>query len=271
MQRKGKILLTFFIFISVSIVLILIAKTEITNSFQKVILTVLNPVQSLGLNLTRDISYSLSSNEAEKLSKDVARLATSIVNQDVLVRENKALQDQFKTPGISTAKLLPARIVGSPGFIPGVSSAFVLILDKGQDDKVMTGDAVVYKNHLIGRVTRVSSSRSVVDLVTSQSSSFTARTAPLDAKRQSAVGVIKGRGTKDMILDNVVLSETLKTSDIVVTNGSVDEEGNGLPPDLIVGKVVSVEKKSSALFQTAQIARIIDPTSLSTAFVIISR
>lgn len=74
-----------------------------------------------------------------------------------------------------------------------------------------------------------------------------------------------------MILDNVLLSETLKVGDVVLTNGDIDQNGKGLPPDLIVGKITSVDKNPSALFQKADVVSFVDFSKLSTLFVQIQK
>ena len=71
-----------------------------------------------------------------------------------------------------------------------------------------------------------------------------------------------------MILDNVLLTENLKNGDLVLTKGDVNLNGEGFLPGLIVGKIISVEKSPSALFQKAQVEGLVDVTKLSTVFVI---
>jgi rod shape-determining protein MreC len=159
--------------------------------------------------------------------------------------------------------LLPANIVGAPSFIPGISTPETFIIDKGTSDGVKVGDAVVYKNNLLGKISKISDSLSEVTLVTNTSSSFTAKTSS-----SQALGVIKGQGGGQMILDNVLLSDNLKPSDLVLTNGDTNLSGKGYPPDLVVGKIVSVDKKASSLFQRAEVSSFIDFAKITTVFVI---
>ncbi len=71
-----------------------------------------------------------------------------------------------------------------------------------------------------------------------------------------------------MLLDNVLLSEQLNVSDIIVSKGDIDTEGKGFPRNLVVGRVTSIEKKPSALFQTARVKSNLDMSKLSLVFVI---
>lgn len=194
--------------------------------------------------------------EVEKLKEENAALYKKLVNQQELERENSALRDQFRTIFPVSSTLLPAKIIGAPSFIPGVNAPESFTLDKGTKDKVKVGQAVIFKDNLIGKISRVSLSLSVVELLTNKDSLLTVRTL-----KTNALGVVKGQGNGEMILENVLLSENLMVLDVVET---LDDPGN-----LVVGKIESVDKKPSSLFQAAKIKSIIDFSKLSTVFIII--
>ena len=178
-------------------------------------------------------------------------------------KENSALADQFATTSIKSQILLAAKIVGAPGFIPGVSNAQSFIIDKGTKDNIKVGNAVIYKDNLVGKVTQSNLYFSKVVLVTNPSFSSTVKTL-----RTQTAGVIKGEGGKQIILDNVLQSADIKVSDVILTRGDLDMKGIGFPPDLIVGKLVSVNKKPSSLFQKGEVVSLLDFSNLSTVFVI---
>lgn len=270
MRKRGNLFLTFILFLFLSAAFILFANTRIIRTIQDTLLLAATPFQVLGGRLSYSLSESFYPKKVEELEKDRSELVKKLVDQTNLLRENKALKDQFETQEVKSENLLAANIVGAPEFIPGVSAPSQLIIDKGRDQNVHKGEAVIYKNHIIGIISKVSSRISVVNLVYNKSITFTAKTIPLDPKRESAVGVVKGMGDQQIVLDNVILSETIKKSDLVVTSGSINEKKEGLPPNLIVGKIVSIEKKPSALFQIAQVKSFLDPIRLSTVFVVIS-
>jgi rod shape-determining protein MreC len=201
----------------------------------------------------------------DKLRKENLSLQTKLAEQDELEKENQALRDQFHTTNPPPSKLLPATIVGMTGFIPGESSVDEMIIDKGRSDGVKAGNVVVVKDNLIGRIVQTSEHLSIVHMVTHDGISFTAKTM-----HTSALGVIKGKGGGEVLLDNVVLSDKLEKNDLVMTKGDIDDKGLGYPPDLIVGKIVSVNKKASNLFQTAEVESLIDFSKLSMVFVVIN-
>lgn len=202
--------------------------------------------------------------EIGRLRRENQELLQKLSILESLQSENKALKDQFETQTPRSPQLLPAKIIGSPRFIPGVSLPEVFILDKGKKDGVIVGLPVVVGSSMIGRISTVSEFVSEVRLLSSQSNSFTAKT-----RETNAQGVVKGKGNGKIVLDNIVLSDTLKKDDIVVTYGDVSVTGNGLAEGLVVGKIISIEKKSSNLFQSAQIKSLVQIPQLSTVFVLV--
>jgi cell shape-determining protein MreC len=85
-----------------------------------------------------------------------------------------------------------------------------------------------------------------------------------------ALGVAKGQGGGGIILDDVVLSDTLQKGDLVLTKGDIDSHGIGIPPDLIVGEITSVSKFPSDLFQKASLKSKIDSSKLNKAFIVVN-
>ena len=83
-----------------------------------------------------------------------------------------------------------------------------------------------------------------------------------------AAGVVKGQGGGEIILDNVLLSNSLEKDDLVVTEGNINLDGSGFPADLVVGKIAAVSKNPSDLFQEAKVQSQLDFTKLGKVFVV---
>lgn len=240
------------IFILLSGFVFFLATTGFLKGMETMLQNLTLPIQRFTKNLFPNVFINT---EIAKLKEENAVLFKKIVDQKELEKENRALRDQFQTTSISSRNLIPAKIIGSLDYF---------VIDKGERDNLKIGQAVVFKDQLIGKITKVSSRFSVVTVITNRSSSFTVRTL-----KTSALGILKGQGGESgMILDNVLLSENLEINDLVLTKGNIDSKGIGFPPNLIVGKIVSVEKKPSALFQKAVVESIMDFSKLSTVFVI---
>ena len=216
-------------------------------------------------------SYSLLSfpgvtnKRINELTLENQNLRKELIDQNNLVSENKALKDQFAASNSNSLNLLPAEVIGAPGFLPGVSLPDYLIIDKGSSQGVLVGSTIVVGNNLVGQVVQVWGDFSKVELVNNQNSTFTATTL---ASSSQALGIIRGQGNGSLIFDNVLLSASLKKDDLVITKGDKNEKGFGYPPDLVVGKVISVEKKPSDLFQRAAVGSLVDFVNLKTVFVI---
>ena len=180
-----------------------------------------------------------------------------------MVADNNALRDQFNFKNSKSNNLIPATIVGAPGFIPAITEPESYTLDKGENDGIKMGDAVVYEDNLVGRIIKVTKTLSSVQLITNSSSSFTAKTL-----ESNALGVVKGQGGGGLMLDNVVLSDSIKIGDLVLSKGDLGVLGIGLAPDLVAGEIVAVSKNPSDLFQRAKIESRLDFSKLDKVFVV---
>jgi rod shape-determining protein MreC len=190
----------------------------------------------------------------QQLQEENKQLTAQLAKMQEIEKDNKALHDQFQTSNPSPQKLLPADVIGlQPNAI---------LIDKGEADKVHVGNVVVIKDTLVGKITKVTPHISQVTLLTDASTSFTAETVT-----SPSVGIIKSLNGDTIILDNVVLSDKLQKNDLVVTKGDLDLQGHGYPPKLIVGKITSVDKQASNLFQVAKIQSLVDVSQVRMVFV----
>lgn len=220
-------------------------------------------IQGFSYNLFQKLPFVSEDLKIKKLKEENLELLSRVADFEKLKKENAALSDQFQTYYPASYRLLEARIIGAPGFVPGASLPGNLILNKGSKDNLKKGMAVVIKDNLVGIISEVSANLSKVNLINNPSFSFTAKL------EFGAQGIVKGTGA-GLTLDNVLLSENIKSSEIVYTLGDIDFEGVGVPPDLIVGKITEIEKSPSELFQKAKIESFIDFPKLSTVFVYIN-
>lgn len=241
----------FFLFFVLALAIFFTSQTPFGKGITGLLEQMLLPVQHA---VFRSGAQAQKNTPEGKLKEENTKLLTQLAELEELKKENNALRDQFKTEQPSPKKLLPAQIIGEKDD--------VIILDKGSSDGVNMGNVLVFKNNLIGRVITVSTHRSIAELLTKNGTSFTVKTS-----KTSALGIGKGKGGGSVVIENVVLSDTLEKDDIVVTKGDIDEKGNGYPPDLVAGKIVSVNKKASALFQRAEVEPLVDFKKMEMVFV----
>lgn len=251
MHKTKNFLPTFLILLAFTILLIILSKSGLLNVVTSFFERGTVPIQRLvfGVLTNHDLSSS-----SEMLRVENSKLISELVKQKELVKENQALRDQFQKSNPSPRKLIPSRVIGQ--------KIDKIIIDKGFDDGVEKGDVVIFKDNLIGRISKSSARISIVDLPINKSMFFTAKI--LDSSTQ---GVVKGN-ENGIVLDNVILSEKIKNGDIVVTKGDIDEKEKGFPPNLVIGKIISFNKKASSLFQTAEIKSLVDFSKTETVFVI---
>lgn len=190
----------------------------------------------------------------QQLQTENNQLHTQLVQMQEIQKDNQALHDQFVTSNPAPQKLLPADVIGE--------QQNSLVIDKGELDGVHTGDVVVFKNNLIGKISKTTPYISLVMLLSDPATSFTAETS-----KTSARGIVHAQDGGNSVFDNVVLTEKLEKNDIVLTKGDQDIHGKGYPPGLIVGKIVSVDKQASSLFQSAKLQSLVDISQLQMVFV----
>lgn len=256
MQRKENSLPFFITFFVLSILLILLGESGFLSNFSSFINKSVSPVRSATFGILS--LSSLKNKTIENLDLENQSLRKQLVDRQNLVSENKALKDQFAISSSNSQSLLPAKVIGTPGFIPGVSLPQFLIIDKGSKDALRIGSTIVVGNYLVGRVISLTSNNSKIELVTNKNSSFTAK---IVSSSSEVVGVVKGQGNSELVLDNVLLTQTLKKDELVLT------KGDSYPPDLIIGKIISIDKKPSSLFQKASVKSFVNFVSLEIVFV----
>jgi rod shape-determining protein MreC len=252
MQKKKKFIPVFLIFFILSILLFILSSAGYLKGLASFFENGTVSLQKTVFGFVRINNASQS--EVEELRQENMKLAGELAKKSNQENEINALRDQFQTQTPASDKLMPASVIGT------MSNR--IIIDKGEEDSLRMGSVVVYKDNLIGRISRISQNVSVVDLTTNSSILLTAKSL-----NSSSLGVIKG-SDNGIILDHVTLSEKLNKDDLILTRGDIDENGLGIPPDLVVGKISTINKKASSLFQTAEVKSLVDFSKLDTVFVI---
>lgn len=265
MHKRSNFFAYFFVFLFLSLLLFFLSKLSFFKPIYSFAGSAFAPVQSLTYGLFSSLTNIGSTSKIKLLQDENRILLKKIADLQKIEADNKALRDQFQTVNIRSTSLVFAQVIGAPGFLPGVSIPETIILNRGENDGVKVGNAVIYKDNLIGRVVKISKYLSSVLLITNSSSSFLA-----SSLETSAQGVVKGEGG-GIVFDNVLLSESLKKDDFILTKGDINEKGEGFPPGLIVGKITSVSKNASDLFQKAELKQLIDLTKLNSVFIVVNR
>lgn len=255
MRKRESIQLGGIVFFIVSLLIVFSSQTVFTKAVSSLLSRVMTPVSAGMFNL-----FDLSPFSGEPDQKQLSHVTGEVI-RDENNREMEALRDQFDSKDIPQSELLPVRIIGYEGFIPGISEPSSLTINAGSDQGVAIGQAVVYENNLVGKIVKITPALSQVQLLNDPKLTFTAETLS-----NHSSGVIQG-GAPQMTLGNVVLSEVLEKGDTVVTKGDISLNGSGFPPNIVVGQITATEKRQSDLFQLAEVESLLHISDLTTVFV----
>jgi rod shape-determining protein MreC len=150
--------------------------------------------------------------------------------------------------------LVPARVTNySP-----TSFIHTIRLDKGSDDGIAIGKAVLSEGFLIGIVEDVGSNFCDVFLINNDRSLIA---AILQTSRGN--GVVRG-GLNGLIIEDVPLDIKINQNETVVTAGI----GDNLPPGIAIGTINKVISSESEIFQRASVKSPVEFGRLEVVFIV---
>ena len=171
-------------------------------------------------------------------------------------RENEGLRRQLGVAQIANKKLIMAYVAGYDPF-----SGQYFLIDKGKKDGLSVGLTVLAAgNFLVGRVAEVNDKFSKVLLISDSNSSINVITL-----ENRVGGVIKGRHGLSIAMELIPIDAQIKVGETILTSGLND----GVPKNLIVGKIIDTVKKANEIFQQATVVPFVDFKSLEQVFVLI--
>jgi rod shape-determining protein MreC len=256
MQKKIWIVLS--VLFVVAVILIFFSKLPVVSSIegfiQDLFATPQKTLYSFMVNSHHD-----ESSQIQKLKNENRDLTGQLVDIDTLKKDNFALRSQLADTPVSMHHLIQAHVVGFSGdpHFPDT-----LVIDQGETTGIKKNMTVIYSKNLVGVIDSVLKNYSVVSLVNRKNFSFLGKTV-----QNSTLGIVQGEGSF-IRFNQVVITDPLHVNDVVVTRGEVGNNGIGVLPNLVVGKVVSITHVPSDSFQSAKLETMVDFTKLTTLFVI---
>lgn len=171
--------------------------------------------------------------------------------------ENARLAKLLDVRSSVPAKALAARVVGKDA--SGWFETFTL--DRGENDGVAAGMAVVSPEGVVGRIASASSHAARVLLISDHNSGVDAL-----IQRTRARGIVEGTLAGAATLKYVKPAEVLEVGDVVVTSGL-----DGIfPKGLRLGRIVGVTKRESGLFQIADVDPFVEFSKLEEVLILLS-
>jgi rod shape-determining protein MreC len=263
-RRRGTLIIISLVLCALVLIVLQISGRYGGDEFHKVGLRPLSPWQRafhwvVGSARAVFQNYILLVNlkdENHQLQEEVRRLK----------QENADLKESAQTLGrLQRLLLLKARVPGAmiaAEVIASSPSAWfrTIVINKGQRDGVKKGFPVVTLEGVVGKVTRVSSSSSVVLLVIDRNSSVDCL-----VQRTRTRGILEGEGGGRCYLRYVSRTEDIQVGDHIFTSGLEEI----FPKGLSLGEVVKVEKKAYGLFQEIEVMPSADLGRLEEVMVIV--
>ena len=136
-----------------------------------------------------------------------------------------------------------------------------LLLDKGTRDGIQPDAGVVTRGGLVGHIVKVTSSSSVLLLMNDPNAAVTAL-----VQRTRDEGLVTGTPKGVLRMKYVPLLSTVREGDVVVTSGLAGK----FPKGLMIGVVKHIEKTEDDLFQSAELAPVVDFSKLEEVLVVTS-
>jgi rod shape-determining protein MreC len=137
-----------------------------------------------------------------------------------------------------------------------------LIIDQGAAAGIRPGMPVITDSGVVGLVSGTTPGASKVLLVVDPQSRVDAY-----VERTRARGTVRGTSGHDCDFEYVLRHENIEEGDLLLTSGM----GTVYPKGLVVGRVASVDRKTSGLFLGAKITPAVDFSRLEEVFVILEQ
>jgi rod shape-determining protein MreC len=199
--------------------------------------------------------------ETAKESDNYKKALSHTVEKNNLYKElklsNIRLRSLLNFQKTITDTVIAAEVIGkdpSPWFN-------TIMINKGKDDGVKKGAAVVIPEGIVGQVAEVSAHNSKVLLIIDPNSSVDAM-----VQRSRARGIIKGGFADRCVFKYVLRKKGIAVGDTVVSSGLDGVFLKGLP----VGQVSGVVKPNSGIFQEVTVIPCVDFEKLEEVLVVLN-
>jgi len=231
------------------------------NPVQKVIYSTNKRLESL---IDFFLRYEDVKKENEELLLENIELEAKLRSFDSLQEENERLKEMFSIKNRQDQyEYLGTNVIGRTG--GGIITSY--IIDKGSDEGLQAGMAVMSQEGIVGQVTETAATWSVVETLSSENISIHVTT--VEDKMNS--GILEGHigsGQKQMAkISYLPIDSSIKEGDDVVTSGL----GRFYPPDFFIGEVVRVEEDKGNLMKTAIVETAVNFSDTRMLFVILPK
>ena len=266
--NRSRLLLVILLVTALFFITLDLRGVSLTKGSRSVTQTILSPVQRTVSTIFSPVGRFFG--DVKNFGKTNAALKQELATNKLLKSELAASADtkgqlaQFKAvldlAGRGNYKVVAARVIAR-----GSASSFsqTITLDAGSSSGIRSDMTVISQNGLVGVVKSTTSSTAIVLLLSDPSFRVGVRIA-----RSQSVGILSGLGSTEYSLVLLDPAGTIKTGDILLTNGS---EGNRpFVPGVPVGVVVGADNSAASLTQTATVNSYANLNDLGVVSVVLS-
>ncbi|UCC54876.1 MAG: rod shape-determining protein MreC [Anaerolineaceae bacterium] len=255
-------------FAVLAVLAVLLTILDRTGNLDTAFGVIRNPMASV-MGWTSARTYDLEDvlegpRDLETARNEIALLQDRI---DTLERENEELREiegeyQLLLDLFNRARQAPdyQRLTASVIGQDSNQAVRSIIVDKGSADGVRVGMPVESSRGLVGQVFRTTPNSSQAVIISDSSSAVPARLG-----NSRATGILRGGGVGgSLTIDWIDLKHQLQVGEVVLTSGL----GGRFPQDLVIGRVIEVDRREAELFQRAIVQPAVDFDSLEVLFVV---
>src|SRR5690625_3144458 len=202
-----------------------------------------------------------ASNENEELKSQLEMVPQMYSDIERLETENEKLRDALEVSSKRDYDTINSRVI-SRSQDQWLNN---FTIDKGENDGIQEGMAVMTPEGLAGMIKRVNGNSSFVEMITTNVSQNNL-SVEIQHEDEAVYGSIDHYDSERglLVIDNIKNNATVEAGDAVFTSGLVGD----FPEGLIVGEVMEVENDEHGLSQNAYIQLASDPSDIDVVFVL---
>lgn len=224
---------------------------QIVDSTSALVPIVLFPFKELKKILTYHVTY----NRYRQLNEEVNGLKSQLIRREELLRENARLKELLNLKSTSSYRSVAARVIGRD---PSSWSS-VIIINRGRENGISQGMAVVNAQGIVGRVVEVNAVTSKAVLLNDTNFSVAA-----EIQRNREAGVVVGTLQGICRMRYLAPEADIKPGDQVITS----RLSSFFPEGLLIGKVIAIEDSQSSPTRECLIRPAVFPSQVEEVLVI---
>ncbi len=263
--RFTRLFLLIFLFVLLLLVLLSSTSGSRFGVFHQMTLEALGPIQAVFARIsTNTIRLKDEYITLWNLQEEIGQLRQELDTYHAKLDEyreaysrNRFLEAELAFKKKETFPSLMARVVGKdPSFW-----FKILIVDRGENDGVVTGMVARNSRGVVGQVVQVSDNYSKILLANAPSSAIDAI-----VQKSRVRGILKGADRQGYILQYVLKNADVQEGDVVVTAGI----GGVFPQGITLGTVSKVRSKRRGMFLEIEVDPAVDFGRLEFLFINLS-